>query len=105
MDSELVQRLQQQLLDLREENCNLSEKNKFLNGKFKSLTEQRDEFEKELKLLNRKNKAFSFLPGQSSREEIIKLQDENEHLNQALQKQEVDFQRHDQVSRRYLEVS
>merc|ERR1739838_362931 len=85
MDSELVQRLQNQLLDLRTENCEFSERNKFLEAKFKSVSDEKEEIEKDLKLLNRKNKAFSFLPGQSSRDEIIKLQDENEHLNHALQ--------------------
>lgn len=34
MDSELVQRLQAQLLDLRTENCDFSERNKFLEAKF-----------------------------------------------------------------------
>ena len=99
MDSELVQRLQKQLLDLRTENCDFGERTKFLASKLTKVTGEKDEIEKELRLLSRKNKAFSFLPGQSSRDEIMKLQDENEHLNQALEKQELDFQRHDQALR------
>ena len=56
MDSEVVQRLQKQLLDLRAENCDVKEKNKFIESKLKSIQSEKDEFEKELKLLNRKNK-------------------------------------------------
>ena len=92
MDSELVQRLQKQLLDLRSENCDFGERQKFLESKLSKCTAEKDELEKELRLVTRKNKAFSFLPGQSTREEIMKLQDENDHLNIALEKQEVDFQ-------------
>ena len=85
MDSELVQRLQTQLLDLRTENCDFKEKCKFLESKVKKISDEKDEIEKELKLNQRKTKAFSFLPGQSSRDEIIKLENEIEAKNRALE--------------------
>jgi len=99
MDSELVQRLQAQLLDLRTENCDFSERNKFLEAKFKTVKDEKEEMEKELRSLVRKNKAFSFMPGQSLRDEIVKLEAQIEHKDKALEKQEVDFQRHDQALR------
>ena len=43
--------------------------------------------EKELKMLSRKNKAFSFIPGQSQRDEIIKLEAQIEHKDRALEVQ------------------
>ena len=85
MDSELVQRLQTQLLDLRTENCDFKEKCKFLESKVKKISDEKEEIEKELKLNQRKTKAFSFLPGQSSRDEIIKLENEIEAKNKALE--------------------
>ena len=36
-------------------------------------------------MVSRKNKAFSFLPGQSSRDEIMKLQEEVDAKNKALE--------------------
>ena len=84
---------------MRSENCDFGERQKFLKSKLAKCTSEKDELEKELRLVSRKNKAFSFLPGQSTREEMMKLQDENEHLNQALEKQKVDFQWHDQALR------
>ena len=63
--SELVQRLQSQLLDLRTENCEVQEREKYLRKQFKSLEIKFEESEKQLKIESRKNKALSFLPGQS----------------------------------------
>jgi len=63
--SELVQRLQAQVLELRAENCELKERDKYSKKKFVEFDQQKDELEKQLKAELRKNKAMSFLPGQS----------------------------------------
>ena len=41
--------------------------------------------ERELRSLVRKNKAFSFMPGQSLRDEIVKLEAQIEHKDKALE--------------------
>ena len=63
--SELVQRLQTQLLDLRTENCEVKEREKYILKQYKTLEAKFEESEKQLKIESRKNKALSFLPGQS----------------------------------------
>ena len=69
--SELVQRLQTQLLDLRTENCEVKEREKYILKQYKTLEAKFEESEKQLKIESRKNKALSFLPGQSGLKLII----------------------------------
>lgn len=63
--SELVQRLQAQVLELRADNCEFKERDKYSKKKLNEIDQQREELEKQLKSELRKNKALSFLPGQS----------------------------------------
>ena len=64
-NSELVQRLQTQLLDLRTSNCELADYRKFADKKLQALENDKEELTKKLSLETKKNKAISFLPGQS----------------------------------------
>ena len=63
-NSELVQRLQTQLLDLRTSNCELADYKKFADKKVQALENEKEELTKKLSLETKKNKAISFLPGQ-----------------------------------------
>jgi hypothetical protein len=65
--SELVQRMQAQVLQLREENCEFKEKEKYCRKKLIIFEKEKDELENKLKIETRKNKAMSFLPGQSGK--------------------------------------
>ena len=64
-NSELVQRLQTQLLDLRTSNCELVDHKKYSERKLQALENEKEELTKKLSLETKKNKAISFLPGQS----------------------------------------
>ena len=64
-NSELVQRLQTQLLDLRTSNCELADHKKYAERKIQALENEKEDLTKKLSLETKKNKAISFLPGQS----------------------------------------